>query len=194
MRPADVTAVLVTRGDQPAMLERIVESLIFDDVVVWDNSLGDDRKTAGRYFALLEASFGVVYFQDDDVIVPRETQRRLVDAYMPDVVVANYGHGENPDGYDDLPLVCGGAVLDAGLPWEALDRYLEHWPLDDGFLYEADFIAGVLYRDFRHLFLPFDIDLAIAQAPERLCNQPWQRELKLKITNQARAVRDMVVA
>lgn len=194
MTPTDVTAVLVTRGDQPAMVERIMDSLVFDDVVVWDNSVREDRKTAGRYFALLEASFGVVYFQDDDVLVPPETQRALVDAYMPGVVVANYGHGDNADGYDDLPLVCGGAVLDADLPWLGLDRYLEHFPLDEGFLYEADFIAGILYADFRHVFRRFDIDLAIAQAPERLCNQSWQRELKLRITNQARSVRDMVAA
>lgn len=192
MNPSEVTAVLVTRGDQPEMLARIIDSLVFDDVVVWDNSVREDRKTAGRYWALLEASLGVVYFQDDDVLVPPTTQLALVEAYMPDVVIANYGHGENDGGYGDLPLVCGGAVLDAGLPWEALDRYLEHFPLDDGFLYEADFVAGVLYRDFRHLFLPFDIDLAIAQAPERLCNQEWQFDLKRKVTDQARSVRDMV--
>lgn len=194
MNAVDVTAVLVTRGDQPEQLERIIQSLVFDDVVVWDNSVREDRKTAGRYFALLEASYGAVYFQDDDVLVPRETQRRLVEAYAPGVVVANWGHGENADGYDDLPLVCGGAVLDAGLPWLGLERYLEHFPLDDAFLYEADFIAGVLYEDFRHLFLEFEINLAIAQAPERLCNQPWQRELKLRATNQARWVRDVVRA
>lgn len=193
MKASDVTAILVTRGDQPEAIERIVESLIFDDVVIWDNSV-EDRKTAGRYWPLLEASFGVVYFQDDDVIVPRDTQRRLVEAYMPGVVIANYGHGDDDGGYGDLPLVGAGAVLDAGLPWEALDRYLEEWPLDDGFLYEADFVAGVLYRDFRHLFLPFEIDLAIAQDSKRLCNQPWQADLKLRLTNQARSVRDRVAA
>jgi hypothetical protein len=80
------------------------------------------------------------------------------------------------------------------LPWTSLDRYLEHWPLDDGFLYEADFIAGVLYEDFRHLHLPFEINMEIAQHSSRLVNQPWQRDLKLKITNQARQVRDMVLA
>src|SRR4029077_7841412 len=108
VNPSDVTAVLVTRGDQPAMVDRIVESLIFDDVVVWDNSVQQDRKTAGRYFALERAADvirDVVYFQDDDVIVPAETQWRLVDAYMPGVVIANYGHGENDGGYGDLPLV-----------------------------------------------------------------------------------------
>jgi hypothetical protein len=190
----DVTAVLVTRGDQPEMMERILDSLIFDDVVVWDNSVQEDRKTAGRYFALMEASFGPVYFQDDDVVVPPETQRRLVEAYMPGVVIANYGHGENDGGYGDLPLVCGGAVLDSGLPLEAMDRYLEHWPLDEDFLYYCDFAIGVLYEDFRHLYLPFHIEFPVAQHPSRLCNQPWAADMKARVTNQARQVRDMVTA
>jgi len=190
MSQDNITAVLVTRGDQPDMLARIHESLIFDDVVVWDNSVQEDRKTAGRYFALLEGTQSVVYFQDDDVIVPADTQRRLCEAYMPGVMVANWGHGTNPDGYDDLPLVCGGAVVDAMLPWTALDRYLEHWPLDDDLLYYCDFAAGVLYDDFRHLYLPFEIEMPVAQHLSRLCNQPWAAEMKLRVTEQARQVRD----
>jgi hypothetical protein len=186
-----VTACLVTRGDQPEMMERIRESLIFPNVVVWDNSQRAlDAKCAGRYYALREATTPVVWFQDDDVIVPPDTQQRLLDAYMPGVMVANWGHGETPDGYDDLPLVCGGAIVDRNLPWEALNRYLEHWEADDAFHYESDFVAGVLYRDFRHLHLPFEINMPVAQDPSRLCNQPWQKALKLEITERARLIRD----
>lgn len=191
MNASDVTACLVTRGDQPEMIERIRESLIFGHVVVWDNSQRAlDAKCAGRYYALEEAPTSVAWLQDDDVIVPPDTQQRLLDAYMPGVVVANWGHGLTPDGYDDLPLVCGGAILDTDLPWPALNRYLEHWPADDGFLYEADFVAGVLYDDFRHLHLPFEINMSVAQHPSRLCNQPWQKDLKFEITERARAIRD----
>ena len=137
--PADVTAVLVTRGDQPEMMSRIIDSLIFSHWVIWDNSKRTDRKTAGRYFALNEfKTYPVVYFQDDDVIVPSETQRRLVEAYMPGVVITNYSHGDNDGGYGDLPLVGGGAVLDADLPWKAIERYAEHWPLDEDFDYYCE--------------------------------------------------------
>jgi hypothetical protein len=190
----NVTACLVTRGDQPRMMAQILDSLLFDDVVIWDNSIRQDMKCAGRYYAMLEADNDVVYFQDDDVIVPQTTQQHLLDAYEPGMVLANWGHGDNPDGYDDLPLVCGGAIVDSSLPWKALNRYLDHFPLDAGFLYEADFVAGVLYETFEHMFLPFDIDLEIAQHPSRLCNQDFQKALKLKITEQARSVRDMVAA
>src|SRR6476620_8550548 len=168
----DVTACLVTRGDQPEMMMRIQESLIFRRQIVWDNSTAKfDAKCAGRYYAARLAQTKSVYFQDDDVIVPESTQETLLANYEPGVMVANWGHGENPDGYDDLPLVCGGAVCDKDLPWQALERYLAWFPPDDDFLYEADFVAGVLYDNFRHLHLPFDIDLSIAQHKSRLCNQ-----------------------
>lgn len=192
---SQVTACLVTRGDQPDAMKRILDSLIFENVEVWDNSQAAiDLKTAGRYMAANNADTEIVYFQDDDVTVPPATQQALLDGYEPGVVVANWGHGDNPDGYDDLPLVGGGAILDRQLFRDAILRYAEHQPLDDWFLYDADFAIGVLYPSFRHLHLPFEIDLAIAQHPSRLCNQPWQREAKRTITERARAIRDGVRA
>lgn len=193
MRPEDVTAVLVTRGDQEEFVERIVASLIFEDVVVWDNSKREDRKAAGRYFALLDGTQSVVYFQDDDVLVPESTQRALLDEYEPGVVVTNWAHGENPDGFEDVAFVGAGAILDADIPWIGLDRYLEQFPFDDDFLYEADYIAGVLYPSFRYVHLPFEIELRIAQGPERLCNQWFQPDLKRRITERARSIRDEVL-
>lgn len=188
--PDDVTACLVTRGDQPEMMARILDSLVFDKIVVWDNSERHDKKCAGSYWAALEAPTPIVYFQDDDVVVPPETQQALVDAYKTGVCVANWGHGENPDGYDDLPLVGGGGIVDGDLCWQAIERYARYFPLNTEFLYEADFVVGVLYHRFEHLHLPFDINVPIAQHSSRLVNQPWQKDLKLKVTNQARWVRD----
>jgi hypothetical protein len=192
---SQVTACLVTRGDQPAAMLRILDSLIFDRVEIWNNGeAGNDLKTAGRYMAAECADTEVVYFQDDDVIVPAATQQALLDAYEPGVVIANWGHGENPDGYDDLPLVCGGAILDRTLCRQAILTYAQRYPIDDWFLYDADFAVGILYPAFRHVHLPFEIDLAIAQHPSRLCNQPWQRDAKRSITERARTIRDRVRA
>ena len=195
MYSGGITACLVTRGDQPEMIERILGSLIFDDVIVWDNSRDPDWKCAGRYMAAAMSPTDIVYYQDDDVIVPEKTQRDLA-GYWQNVaagdyaVVANWGHGENPDGYDDLPLVCGGAVGSRQAAWNAIRRYADHWPLDDAFMYEADFVVGALYDTFHHRRLPFDINLEVAQHGSRLVNQPWQRDLKHKITERARAIRD----
>lgn len=188
---SDVTACLVTRGDQPGQMQRILDSLIFGRVIVWDNSRRpSDCKTAGRYMAAREAETGIVYFQDDDVLVPPITQRALLEAYRPRVMVANWGHGDNADCYDDLPLVGAGAIVERALPEDAIARYLAHWPLDEGFLYDCDFAVGVLYPEFEHHHLPFEINLGIAQHHSRLCNQPWQPDLKREITNRARAIRD----
>lgn len=189
--PFDVTACLVTRGDQPVMMDRILGSLIFPRIIVWDNSERDDWKCAGRYKAAELAATDLVYFQDDDVVVPEETQQALLAEYDGEDCLANWGHGDNPDGYDDLPLVCGGAIVNRHAAADAIGRYATHYPLDDDFAYEADFVVGVLYRNWRHVHLPFEINMQVAQHPSRLCNQPWQRDLKLHVTNQARAVRDM---
>ena len=188
----EVTACLVTRGDQPEKIAQIQNTLVFSHRLVYDNSSGTDWKCAGRYIAAHMAATPYVYFQDDDVIVPPETQRELLARFLASdaPIVANWGHGEDPDGYDDLPLVCGGAIANPKAAIEGMLRYAEHYPLDDDFKYEADFVVGVLYSSFEHVHLPFEIDYAIAQSPERLCNQPWQRELKFEVTERARAIRD----
>jgi hypothetical protein len=189
MNSDQVTACLVTRGDQPDMMRRIHDSLVFANRVIWDNSVLPDRKTAGRYCAAKWAATDVVYFQDDDVIVPAETQQALIDAYEPGVMVANWAHGDDPDGYDDLPLVGAGAIADRDLVLEAEARYLERFPNDDDYLYDCDFAVGVLYPKVVQLRLPFHVEAAVATHPSRLCNQPWQQATKLRVANQARSIR-----
>lgn len=189
LSPVDVTACLVTRGDQPDAMQRIVESLIFPRIIVWDNSVRDDWKCGGRYMAAAESSTDLVYFQDDDVIVPESTQEALLDQYDGEDCLAVWGHGDTPDGYDDLPLVCGGAIVNRHVLPEIIATYAAHYPLDDAYRYEADFVVGALYRNWRHIHESFYIDLKIAQAPERLCNQPWQKSLKRVVTNRARLLR-----
>jgi hypothetical protein len=171
------------------MMGRILDNLIFDNVVVWDNSRMPDWKVAGRYMATLQADTDLVYWQDDDVIVPAETQEELCGEYAWPIV-ANWFHGDEPAGYDDLPLVGGGAVASSTAMWDAVDRYAARWPLDDAFCYEADFVVGVLYPRFKHVQLHAEIVYDVAQHPSRLVNQPWQRELKFQITNRARRIRD----
>ena len=88
--PSQVSACLVTRGDQPEQMARILDSLLpYGEVIVWDNSIEDDHLTHGRYVAMLRrASNEVCYTQDDDVIVPEATQRALLAAYEPGMTIA----------------------------------------------------------------------------------------------------------
>jgi hypothetical protein len=42
---SNVSAVLITRGDQPKMIERILGSLLpYDEVIVYDNSKRENRR------------------------------------------------------------------------------------------------------------------------------------------------------
>ncbi len=184
IRAEDVTACLITRGDVD--LKPILRTLPYPNVIVW----GPDREELhvyGRYAAIAEAPTNIVYTQDDDCIFTLHDD--LLARYEPGRIVANYGHGENPDGYDDMALVHGGAIMDRHLPTIAFAAYLDRWPRDEGFLREADMVNGTI-TPHRHTDLPFAIRMEIATRPNRMSHQPWQRDLKLKVTNQARQVRD----
>ena len=186
--PDKVSACLVTRGDQPEMLERIIETLPYDEVIVWDNSQRQDFKIYGRFMAMAEAKHEVCYTQDDDCLFRHHDE--LLDEYEEGVPTYVYGHYPAEGGYGDLPLPCGGALIPKSVAFAAFDRYFEHYPLDEGLMYEADFVVGPLYPAFKHVHLPFEINYDIAQGPERLCNQTWQADQKLEYTNRARAIRD----
>lgn len=188
--PTDVTVVLITRGDQPEMMERIHASLLdYGDVLVWDNSVRDNRRIYSRFLAMAESGAEVCYSQDDDCIVPRETQRALLDAYEPGVITSNYGHGENDGGYGDLPLPCGGALYPVEESWQAINAYRAdfEWGRDEDAY--CDFLVGVL-TPFKQLHLPFEINMPVAQHPSRLCNQPWAAEAKRRVVENARRIRD----
>jgi hypothetical protein len=185
LSPDDVTACLVTRGDVD--LAPILATFPdYADVIVW----GPDREefhVMGRYLAMAEATTDVIYTQDDDCIFRHHEE--LLALYEPGRIVSTYGHGDTPDGYDDMALVHGGAIMDRVLPAIAFNRYLDRWPRDEGLLREADMINGTI-TPHTHTDLPYEIRMEIATRPNRMVNQPWQRDLKLEITNRARAVRD----
>ena len=84
-------------------------------------------------------------------------------------------------------------MMDAHLPYRAFSEYLAYWPRDEGFLREADMINGTI-TPHEHVDLPFEIRMDIATRPNRMCNQPWQKDLKLEVTNRARQVRDRLWA
>jgi len=191
VKPSDVTAVLVTRGDVD--LAPILETLPYRSVVIWtgDRDRPDAYGMFVRWLAVAEAPTSVVYVQDDDCIFERHAD--LVDAYEPGTIVSTYGHGENPDGLEDFVLMHGGAILDRDLaPW-ALARYLGEWPRDDAFYRYADLVVGGL-TPFRHVDLEFTIDHEIAARPNRMAHQSWARGFKHEIAERVRSIRDRVAA
>ena len=186
----DVTAVLITRGDQPGMMRAIQDTLLdYDDVIVWDNSVREDHRILSRYLAMRLADKEVCYVQDDDCLVPLSTQQALLDEWEP-AITATYAHGDNDGGYGDLPMPPGGALYDRRRAWDAIHRYVGHFgPMGRDEEAYADFIVGV-QLPFKQLHLPFHIELPVAQHPSRLCNQPWAADAKARVTANARALRD----
>lgn len=69
--PSQVSAVLVTRGDQN--LDAIYDSIAaagITDVVTWDNSQRANVSCYGRYLGIAEAKNEYIFHQDDDLIAP----------------------------------------------------------------------------------------------------------------------------
>ncbi len=187
--PADVSAVIVTRGD--VELAEILASLPYDDVVVWDNSQREDLKTSGRYAAFAECRNEIVYVQDDDHILLDHPG--LLAAYEPGKVVTNMsenwlaGHD-----YRDNGMVGKGAIMDRGLPALALGRYLAIWPADDLFRLWPDMIVTTLTPTVH-------VDLAARQlpwgyAPNRMNQRRQFRDEKRRMLKRARFLRDQVPA
>lgn len=174
------------------MMRAIQDSLLdYADVIVWDNSIRDNRRIYSRFLAMAEADTEVCYTQDDDCLVPQSTQQALLDAWEPGVIVSTYGHGDNEGGYGDLPLPCGGALYPVMESKMAIGAYMREYPGEWGRDEDAycDFLVGVQVP-FKQLHLPFHIEMEIAQGPERLCNQPWAYPAKVRVTERARAIRD----
>lgn len=184
LTPKDVSAVLVTRGNVD--MAPILETLPYDDIVVWDNSKRPhDLRTFGRYCALSEVKHEIVYFQDDDVLFV--DHQRLLDLYEPGVVIANM----DPPwikacGYQDMVMVGAGAVLDRSLPGPIFHEYLAHYGFDDEFLYESDFVFGTMCKG-KQIDLGYGVR-EFADAPDRLYRQPWQAEAKQRTRERARAL------
>jgi len=158
--PSEVTAVVVTRGGYD--ISEVIESLAaFREVIVWDNSERKNLKVFGRY-AEIGIPRGVVYTQDDDVIVDAVA---VCAAYQPGVIVANSSpqHREiNAPFYrDGIAPIGWGSVFDARL----ID-VLDGWERDDLFLRECDRVFTALNK-VKFIEVPFG-NLPRATAPDRM--------------------------
>ncbi len=153
MQPANVSAVIVTRGDVD--LRPVLATLPFENVIVWDNSV-TNLKVYGRYAGICLAVKEVIYVQDDDCVVPTETILELLKRYEPRAVTCNMTEAHQlMYATTGIALVGWGAVFDRFLPDPAFARYLERYPKDDLFLRECDRVFTGLSRK-NIVTLPFE--------------------------------------
>jgi hypothetical protein len=146
-----VTAVIVTRGDVD--MQPVLDSLVFPEVRVWDNSKSDtDQMTYGRLLSALRAETEVIYSQDDDIVHSPENQMQILAAYSPTKLVGcmwkDWSDGARQqgieNGYDDLVFPGSGSISQRSLWTDAHGRYLQHYPHDDFFRMWSDTIIGVI--------------------------------------------------
>lgn len=195
LSPDDVTAVLVTRGNVD--LAPVLDSLIFTECVVWDNSVEKNEMTYGRALAVERASNPVIYSQDDDIIHTPENQRAILSAYTPGVLTGvmwdEWSDGARAqdiqDGYDDLVFAGSGSVYDRHIPGVAAAAYIEQYPYDDFFRLWADTIIGII-APTRQIDVRFDA-LPCAEDPDRMANLPNAVALKTEAIRRARWIRDL---
>jgi hypothetical protein len=132
--------VIVTRGTTP--LAPILNSLVWDEVVVWDNSRSPDLGAFGRVAGILLTDKPVIYVQDDDHVIEPEAQLRLLTEYQPGVLTANMPKALYREADATMPWIVWqgwGAIYDRDLPSRALAR----WGKWGGEMWTHDFlIAG----------------------------------------------------
>lgn len=126
----DVTAVIPTRGNVD--LAQILDTLVFAEVVVWDNAeRSRDLGAYGRYAAALgEVKTAVVYTQDDDCLITPASQRGLLDEYEDGLWLSNMPADWNGNGMPWLALPGWGALFNVALIQSAVARWDSAYPQD----------------------------------------------------------------
>ena len=192
LTPSDVTAVIVTRGDVDLRLIR--DSLIFDNIVVYDNSVEPDEMTYGRVIGAQRAPTEVIYSQDDDLIHSHENQWRLLHSYDEERMVGcmwpEWSDGARrqgiENGYDDLVFPGSGSISHRDTWLDAIDIYLDRYPRDDFFRLWSDTLIGVI-APTTAIDARFHI-LEVAENGLRMANLPDAVALKTEAITRGREI------
>jgi hypothetical protein len=199
LSPKDVSAVIVTKGNVD--LQPVLDSLIFEDVVVWDNSVEQNEMTYGRVVGARErAKHPFIYSQDDDIIHKPEDQAKIVfgyeEGFMTGCMWPEWSDGARtqgiPNGYNDLVFPGSGSISEISLWEDCVDEYLAVWPMDDFFRLWSDTIIGII-APTHQLDIRFEA-LPCADDPDRMANMDDAVALKTEAIRRARLVRDGVPA
>jgi hypothetical protein len=158
IHPSEVSAVLVTRGDQDlSEITDNIEAAGVTDIVVWDNSQRENLSCYGRYAGIAEAKNEYIFHQDDDLVSPIP---ELLDLYDPVrdrwAIVANNRIDE------EWPLTAIGCVFHRDLA-DCFDDYIAVYGEDADFHRVCDVVFAYQWP-YRRVVLGYR-DLAWASAP-----------------------------
>jgi hypothetical protein len=193
LRPRDVTAIIVTRGNTDLL--PILNSLPYAEVEVWDNSVKHkDAGCAGRYLAMLQVETEVCFTVDDDVIFTAHDE--LLAAFEPGRITCNMpSPWYERTGYPALDAcqLGAGALCEWWLPQKALALYEQAGlPQDRVFLEFADLLVGML-TPYKRLDLGYQI-LPLASEPGRTSTMDGHGERRAAMIERAMSLRQPVAA
>jgi hypothetical protein len=178
----NISACLVTRGDVD--MSPIRESLPFDDVILWDNSVQADLGVYGRYAAMQSAKHDLIYVQDDDCIVNVDA---LLAEYVDGERLCNMPAWKQAE-YLDSSLLGWGAIFPAADADFALDKFRvealnPYQRLGPDYWQEVDCIFTAICP-FRRVDVGHK-DFSYATAPHRMYHQPGHYTTRARVTQMA---------
>ena len=211
-----VTAIIVTRGDQD--IGEILDSIPSEwETIVWDNSVklafryqppwceqevlpGSDLSVYGRYAAIEYAGSPLIYVQDDDCVLPRESIGEIV--WQCDSGSSEYGrlvcnqpavfrHGF----YDEHALVGFGACFHRDLPkmafrqWDFLPIGTEGLGSDTDFFHRTCDVFFTALTPYTLVDVPYE-NLPWAEGDDRMYRQPGHQAERSKMLELAFRARD----
>ncbi len=185
--PADVCAVVVTRGDVD--LSPVVADLPYAECRVWNDLERGSRGCYGRYLAAAETDKPVIFFVDDDVRFTAHVA--LLAAYAPGRMTVNMpSPWYETCRYGELrqALVGAGSLVPRGLWQPAIDAYLAEHPEDELFDLYCDVVVGMLTPHLR-IDVGYEV-LPHAIAPGRIYTSPGAALRKETMQRRVLALRD----
>ena len=176
-----ISAVIVTRGNVD--LSPILDSLPFDDVVVWNNLEREDLSVYGRYAGISEAKSNRIYVQDDDAIIDVE---RLVAEYRDGERLCNMD-AIHPVPYPDSSLVGWGAIFPSEDPDKTFLRYGAVHPTDSAEFYRCCDVIFTSLAPFRRVDLGRE-NLPYSSASDRMHRQAYHYAERRNMTERCLAL------
>lgn len=195
-----VSAIIVTRGD--VSLDKIIGQDWPDsvgEILVHDNSVEIDLSVYGRYAAVETAKNPIIFVQDDDVLLPRESLETILSRLTvsdPHAVVCNMpARFRDQPQYErgDSALVGFGACFHRDAPKRAFEKFVA--PADGFNLASGPWFHRTCDVTFTALTprvlvdVPYE-DLPHAHAENRMWKQPQHVEERMRMLELVRKVRD----
>ena len=183
----DVCAAIPTRGNVD--LGPILATLPYAEIRVRNERYRAPQGCYGRYLAAYDTRKPLIYLQDDDLLFTAHEE--LLALYEPGKIVCNMpSPWYEQTGYDRLDqcLVGAGSIMDAGLPYPAIDKYLNEYPADDLFYDYCDVVVGML-TPYVRVDLGYEV-LPYASDPGRIHTSPGAQERKEEMQRRVKELRD----